>query len=142
MRERICGGVNRSSSIPNSTLYLQSEPIVVFSILIYSLNYSHQANNKTRKSTINISLLPPTYPPPPTPLMCELKPSKLRIYKGTLTVMAMFLLLGIMLTGIFSARSYGSGIHFVEAAVNWYREPILDITVVNPTTGTCTNDKQ
>lgn len=73
-------------------------------------------------------------------MCCGLKPKTLRYTNGFLTIVSLVLLVIVMVLSILGYSAYSSGLHFFEATVNWYREPILDVTVVDPKTGKCEND--
>lgn len=72
--------------------------------------------------------------------MCTLSFKGKRLSNGCLTFLSLIILVGVLILSVISFAAYGSGLHFYEAAINWYREVIIDVVPVDPQTGTCTGD--
>ncbi|EAR95936.1 transmembrane protein, putative (macronuclear) [Tetrahymena thermophila SB210] len=71
-------------------------------------------------------------------MCCNLSPKSLRCSNGFLTVLAIIVSVVVLVLSVVSGVNYKQGFIFVEYAVNWNNEVIIDVAYVDAQTGQCT----
>ncbi|KAL4475441.1 hypothetical protein ABPG72_022076 [Tetrahymena utriculariae] len=71
-------------------------------------------------------------------MCCNLSPKSLKFSNGFFTVLAIIVSVVILVLSVVSGINYKQGFIFVEYAINWSNEVIIDVTSVDAKSGQCT----